>query len=158
MVLPSELRRPCDANCIELHRIVLNCIELHQIAVCSCFFKCDSLMSGSFADATDSFMFFNRYQPYVHICSACAGGLLVAGFVRSSRRDTPPTTMFFKRKYGGPIKQDGRGTVVQTVAAARVTCMCSIHWMSSPTTLRRTSMQSMVHNIMVSRLLLFVGG
>ena len=93
-------------------------------------------------------------------CSACAGGLLVAGFVRSSRRDTPPTTMFFKRKYGGPIKKDGRGSpdMSRLSVAARVTCMCSIHWMSNATTLRRTSMQSMVHNIMVSRLLRFVGG
>lgn len=33
-------------------------------------------------------------------------GLLVAGFVRSSRRQTPPTTMFFKQKFGGPKKKD----------------------------------------------------
>eukprot|EP00434_Breviolum_minutum_P023377 symbB.v1.2.020622.t1/scaffold1747.1/size103332/9 len=37
--------------------------------------------------------------------ASCAG-LLVAGFVRSSRRQTPPTTMFFKQKFGGPKKKD----------------------------------------------------
>ncbi|CAL1132658.1 unnamed protein product [Cladocopium goreaui] len=48
----------------------------------------------------------SRASAFTWSSLASCAGLLVAGFVRSSRRDTPPTTMFFKRKYGGPIKQD----------------------------------------------------
>ncbi len=65
-------------------------------------------------------------------------GLLVAGFVRSSRRQTPPTTMFFKQKFGGPIKKDCSFGL--NIGERLETCC-----------LPRTTMQSMAHRIMVGR-------
>ena len=43
-------------------------------------------------------------------------GVLVIGAARSQRQ-TSPTTMYFKRKYGGPIKKE-------TVASSRVDMFC----------------------------------
>ena len=71
-------------------------------------------------------------------CGALSG-LLVAGFVRSRRREMP-TTMFFKKKFGGPIKRDRR--------ALQYICRRHVGYFVLPC---RTTMQCMGHNIMAPR-------